>query len=134
MHFMERSRDWMRQAQHLLDQAEWLKKGLYFDGACFNCQQAAEMAVKALHHSLGRDAWGHMIVRLLNGLNDVVAVPDNVLSSANQLDRLYIPTRYPNGFEHGSPKDYFSVEDIDVALVNCRGIVQFCEEHMRDDR
>jgi HEPN domain-containing protein len=134
MHSMDRSRDWLAQAHHLLDQAEWLKKGMYFDGACFNCQQAAEMAVKALHHSLGRDVWGHMIARLLAGLQDVIDVPEDVFSSANELDSLYIPTRYPNGFEHGSPKDYFSVEDIDAALMNCRGIVRFCEENMRDGR
>jgi HEPN domain-containing protein len=92
------------------------------------------MAVKALYHSLGQDAWGHMIERLLNGLKESIEVPEDVFASANQLDRLYIPTRYPNGFEQGSPKDYFSVGDIDTALMNCRRIMQFCEEYLRNDR
>lgn len=130
---MNRSEDWIAQSRHLLAQAEWLKRGEYFDGACFNCQQAAEMAVKALYHSLGRDAWGHMIVRLLNGLDDIIIIPSDVSSSANELDRLYIPTRYPNGFERGSPKDYFNENDINIALAHCRRIVRFCEEHMKDD-
>lgn len=33
--------------------------------ACFAGQQAAEKAVKALHLSLGQEAWGHVIARLL---------------------------------------------------------------------
>lgn len=130
---MDRSQDWMAQAEHLLEQAEWLRKGSFHDGACFHCQQSAEMSVKAVYHVEGRDAWGHMIVKLLNGLVDRIEIPSEVFNSANELDRFYVPTRYPNGFEEGSPKDYFDEDDTIVALAHCRRIVRFCKECMDYD-
>ncbi len=38
--------------------------------ACFQAQQAAEKALKALIHGLGVGVWGHSIVELLNVLKD----------------------------------------------------------------
>jgi len=34
---------------------------------------------------------------------------------ATRLDRLYIPTRYPNGWPDGSPYQYYTVQDFEEA-------------------
>ena len=123
---MDRSLDWMAQAEHLKEQAAWLIQGGFFDGACFHCQQAAEMAVKAVHQSRRLEAWGHMISKLLRGLPKDLVVPEGVVLAAARLDRFYVPARYPNGFESGAPKDYFKAKDAQEALENCSLVIDFC--------
>ena len=65
----------MAQAEHLYAQAKWLLEGKFFDGVCFYCQQAAEMAVKAIYQSRRIEAWGHMITKLLKDLPEDLEVP-----------------------------------------------------------
>jgi HEPN domain-containing protein len=54
-----RAGDWFRQAERDLEQATASREDGRHEWACFASQQAAERAVKALHLSLGQDAWGH---------------------------------------------------------------------------
>ena len=62
---MERSADWMEQAQGDLAHARHdLEQGLY-DWACFSSQQAAEKAAKAALQRIGGEAWGHSVADLL---------------------------------------------------------------------
>ena len=63
-----RSRDWFAQAERDLEQARASQVEARHEWACFAAQQAAEMAVKALHLSLGQEAWGHVVARLLSEL------------------------------------------------------------------
>ena len=130
---MDRSGDWMEQASILLEQARWLGKGEFYPAACFNSQQAAEMALKALLLSMRIDAWGHMLTKLLASLPDDITVPEDVRAAAAFLDRLYIPTRYPNGFEEGVPSDYFMASDAEDALARAEVIIGFCREAMDDE-
>jgi HEPN domain-containing protein len=58
-------------------------------------QPCAEKAVKALHLSLGQEAWGHVIARLLMELPS--PPPEDLIDKAKVLDNFYIPTRYANG-------------------------------------
>ena len=127
---MDRSGDWMEQSSILLHQAKWLRKGEFYPGSCFNSQQAAEMALKALLQSRHVDAWGHMLTKLLAMMPEGTTVPDEVHAAAAALDRLYIPTRYPNGFEEGVPRDYFRASDADDALEHAELIVAFCRGAM----
>jgi len=57
-----RAHDWYAQAERDLDQARSSRREERHEWACFAAQQAAEMAVKALHLHLGQDALGHVIV------------------------------------------------------------------------
>jgi len=43
------------------------------------------------------------------------------------LDKHYIPTRYPNGFDSGAPGDYYTKADAQQAIENAKQIVEFCE-------
>jgi HEPN domain-containing protein len=52
------------------------------------------------------------------------------MDAAKQLDRFYIPTRYPNGIPGGSPFQVFDRQDLEKALdaleqvmVVCRGFL-----------
>ena len=59
-----RSRDWLRQAIHDLEQAEESRRAGRYDWACFAAQQAAEKAVKALHLHFGQEARGRTTFKL----------------------------------------------------------------------
>ena len=122
----------MEQANILLHQAKWLRKGRFYPAACFNSQQAAEMALKALLQSRHVDAWGHMLTKLLTKVPEDVIVPDKVHAAAAVLDRMYTPTRYPNGFEEGVPRDYFRASDADDALAKAKVIIAFCRGSMHE--
>jgi HEPN domain-containing protein len=50
-----------------------------------------------------------------------------LMDKARVLDRHYIPTRYPNGFERGAPMDFYSRKDADVAIEHAEAIVEFCK-------
>jgi len=100
---MERSRDWMDQAEGDLAHARSdLREGFY-DWACFSAQQAAEMAVKAVFQRLGAEAWGHSVADLLAELAPHHAVSETLRDAALELDKAYIPTRYPNAHPSGAP-------------------------------
>ena len=130
---MDRSGDWMEQAGILLKQARWLRNGEFYPASCFNSQQAAEMALKALLLTRHVNAWGHMLTKLLDKLPGDVTVTDDVRAAAATLDRLYIPTRYPNGFEEGVPRDYFMASDADEALDLAEVVIGFCEGEMKGE-
>lgn len=123
----ERSKDWLKQASRDLASAEAMLAGGFFEWACFASQQAAEKAVKAVFQKLGGTAWGHSVYELLRLLSQKVAVGEELFDCARALDRFYIPARYPNGFDAGSPYEYFTRGDAESAILCARGIVSFCE-------
>jgi HEPN domain-containing protein len=126
----ERSQDWFAQAQRDVESARWQLQGGFYEWVCFTCQQAAEKAVKALYQRLNAVAWGHAVSRLLNEL-PVEPVPrEELIEAAIQLDRHYIPTRYPNGFERGSPQDYYTETDARKAIEYAERILEFCDDFL----
>jgi HEPN domain-containing protein len=101
----DRSSDWFRQAERDLEQARSSAREERHEWACFAAQQAAEKAVKALHLSLGQEAFGHVVARLLRELP--VETPALLIEQARVLDSFYIPTRYANGHPEGAPFEHF---------------------------
>jgi len=65
---VERSRDWMKQAERDLDNAKFEMSGGFYEWACFLSQQAAEKALKAAYQKLGGEAFGHSVSRLLSNM------------------------------------------------------------------
>lgn len=49
---IERSRDWMKQAERDLENAKYEMKGSFYEWVCFLSQQAAEKAIKAVFQRL----------------------------------------------------------------------------------
>ncbi|MBW2039122.1 MAG: HEPN domain-containing protein [Deltaproteobacteria bacterium] len=123
----ERSKDWINQAVRDLKAAEGLVEKESFEWACFIAQQAAEKALKAVFQRLNAVAWGHSVFDLLRVLSERTAVDEDFLNCARILDKYYIPTRYPNGFDSGSPYEYFTRRDAEDAIVYSRKILEFCQ-------
>ena len=117
----------MAQARRDLETARYTQAGGYFEWACFAAQQGAEKALKAVYQSRGGDAWGHSLTNLLQGLSDRIDVPTGLADAARQLDRYYIPARYPNGWSSGAPKDMFVDEDANHAIGCAEEILRFCD-------
>ena len=123
--------DWFRQAEADLRHARHALEGAHHEWACFAAQQAAEKAAKAAHDALGQEAWGHSVTELLDALRPHArGVDEALLDRARALDKLYVPTRYPNGLPAGAPTDYYTraeaeraVADAEVILAWCRGVL-----------
>ncbi|MFH0981963.1 MAG: HEPN domain-containing protein [Planctomycetota bacterium] len=126
----DRSDDRLIQASRNLEQAQDSAAAGRHEWACFAAQQAAEMAVKALHLKLGQQAWGHVVRRLLEELPGEVAVPADLLDVARTVDLHYLPTRYPNGHEAGAPGEHYGLSQSSEAIHCARQITEFCRVQM----
>lgn len=120
---VERARDWLEQAESDLSSAMEMVRAAHFEWACFISQQAAEKAVKALHHCFRLDPWGHVVSKLLSQLP--VAVSEELTHAAKVLDLYYVSARYPDGFASGAPRDHFSARQAQEAVEFARSIVDF---------
>ncbi len=127
---MERSKDWIRQAERDLESAKTQLEHNFFEWACFLSQQAAEKAIKAVYQKIGGEAWGHSIKELLEGIKEKIDIPQDLIEKAKYLDRFYIPTRYPNGWPSGIPADYITKEETVNAISYSEKIVQFCKSFL----
>ena len=129
---MERSADWMDQAQGDLDHARSdLERGFY-DWACFSAHQAAEMAVKAAFQKRGAVAWGHSVADLLDELVEPGAVPPELADAALELDKAYIPTRYPDAHASGSPRRRYTLAEAQRMVSHAERIVSHCQGLLSD--
>lgn len=124
----DRSLDWLRQADADLRHARHALAGGHHEWACFAAQQSAEKAAKAVHEHLGQEAWGHSVTELLEALGTSVAGIDTaLLDRARALDKLYVPTRYPNGLPAGAPADLYTAAEAQRAIADAEAILAFCQ-------
>ncbi len=132
MERVEEAKRWFLQALRDLKAArDSINTGNY-EWACFQAQQAAEKAVKALHYAHGRAAWGHSIVELLDELRDVESVDEDLYVAARELDRHYIPSRYPNAFESGYPGMYYDRPTAERAVEAASRILSWVRTRLKN--
>jgi HEPN domain-containing protein len=98
-----------------------------YEWACFAAQQAAEKALKALYQSLGGESFGHSILKMVKDLPAHIKTTKSLLKKAADLDKFYIPTRYPNGFDSGAPMDYFEKSDAEDAVSDSAEIIAYAK-------
>lgn len=123
---MERSQDWMNEAIGDLEHARSdLERG-YYNWACFSAQQSAEKAVKAVFQKLHCEAWGRSVAELLEELSKRHRVPAKLISGGLELDKAYIPTRYPDAHPSGSPRTRYTREEARRLIGHGQKILQFC--------
>jgi HEPN domain-containing protein len=127
---MERSADWLSQARSDLAHARNDLTDGFFDWACFSAQQAAEKAVKALLMARGAEPWGHASADLLRSARTIVAVPDDLIDAALELDKAYISARYPDAHPSGSPHDRYTRGEAQRMVDNATSIVGFSQSHL----
>lgn len=125
---MERSADWMDQAQGDLAHARHDLSAEFYDWACFSAHQAAEKAAKAVFQKLGSEAWGHSIADLLEELGRIRTVGQNVKDMGLELDKAYIPTRYPNAHPAGSPRRRYTRAEAERLIGYADEIIRLCQD------
>ncbi|MCD6231392.1 HEPN domain-containing protein [Candidatus Aerophobetes bacterium] len=125
---MERSKDWINEAEGDLEHAISDLRQRFYNWACFSAQQSAEKAIKAVFQKMHMEAWGHSIADLLEELSKKHKVPEELIDKALELDKAYIPTRYPNAHPSGSPRTRYIKKEAE-RLINYAGeIFRFCAD------
>jgi HEPN domain-containing protein len=124
-----RAADWFRQAEADLRHAcRSLEDGAY-EWACFATQQAAEKAATGAHAALGQEAWGHVVTELLESLRtSEPSIDAALLDRGRALDKLYIPTRYPNGLAGGAPTDFYTRPEAERAIADAEAVLAVCRK------
>jgi HEPN domain-containing protein len=123
---MQRSRDWMDQAEGDLEHARNDLAYGFYEWACFSAQQAAEKAVKAVFQARGAEAWGHSVADLLGELVLPSPVDAGLIDAALELDKVYIPARYPDAHISGSPRRRFTKTEAERLIGHADAILRFC--------
>ena|SRR5213593_793294 len=126
----ERSGDWMRQAEADLRHARNARDDGDYDWAAFASHQSAEKGIKAVFQKRSLDAWGHVLSLLLTSLPEELKPDESLLDRAKALDKHYIPTRYPNGFERGAPVDFYTENEAAEAINNAEAILEYCRRQI----
>ena len=126
---MNRSADWLHQAQADLAQASLSAEAGHHEWACFASHQAVEKALKALHLQHGQQSWGHGLGRSFRELPPPVVVElaasvTDLEDRLRVLDALYIPTRCPDSHPEGAPTDHFGRLQSSDAISHARAVVE----------
>lgn len=129
-----RTRDWFRQAEKDLHHARASVVGGDFEWACFAAHQAAEKAVKALYQSVHVESIGHSISRMMTNLPSDLKPAPEIAGRAKELDKHYIPSRYPNSHPEGAPLDYYTEQEAKRAVDGAEQIVGFCRSKIPEDQ
>jgi HEPN domain-containing protein len=129
-----RTKDWFRQAEKDLQHAKRSIDVGDFEWACFAAQQAAEKAVKSLYQSIHVDALGHSVSRMLQDLPVSFRPPEDLLERAKELDKHYIPSRYPNFHPEGAPLDYYTGPEARRAVEGAEKILESVRGKIPEDQ
>lgn len=113
---MERARDLLRDSVDFLGAARDLLKTKRWSKVCFNCQQSAELALKAALNSLGLERKGHSLQHLLAELSRHKRGIRRFGAAVRILDQYYIPTRYANAFSSGAAYEHYTKQQALEAL------------------
>lgn len=102
------SEEWLRRAKASLVLAKAQdKEGVALEDLCYQAQQAAEKAMKALYIAKGKEfLFTHDLDRLVLGLEALGLEITETIDQATILTRYAIETRYPGGFEPVSLVEY----------------------------
>jgi len=101
--------EWLRRAKSNLERAKLGKASddILYEDLCFDCQQSAEKAIKALLISMDKKfPPTHSLARLLELVSDAgVKIPENI-KEAVDLTEYAVTTRYPGGREPVTQEEY----------------------------
>jgi HEPN domain-containing protein/predicted nucleotidyltransferase len=129
----ERGRRWLAQAEHNLSMARTLLENGFWAGACFQSEQAAELALKALLYSRGhRYVTTHSVQELVQTSGQDDAELQRFQGYGEFLDRFYLPTRYPDALDGpGVPFEAFNEPEALQALGYAAEVVDTVRARMR---
>ncbi|NWF96774.1 MAG: HEPN domain-containing protein [Candidatus Thorarchaeota archaeon] len=125
---MDRSGDWLRQAEYDIQTAIGLAREGRHAWACFVAQQSAEKSLKAVLEKMGLPSWGHDLIELLRAIEQRLSFDNSLRESCHRLNLYYIAARYPDAFSSGVPEDKFSKEQSASALRDAQEVLVFASE------
>ena len=127
---VQRTEDWMREAEaELLTARDLLACGLW-SRRCFNCWQAAGKASKAVGGYFRQNSVGQNLGLLIRDLRAFVASPESFHQACVRLNRYHIPALYPTAFDRVAPVDQFfeqgareAVQDAELVSELARSVI-----------
>ena len=125
---LQDAESWYKQAVDDLEGAALLSAGQKYALSCFCAQQAGEKALKALWRFLDLDPWGHSCARLVRDLpEEERSTFAGITQAAAALDKLYIPTRYPDALAGLTPAETYVQSDGQMAIASAQEILDCVE-------
>jgi len=123
---------WLVQAEADLAASRDSERSGHFEWACFQAQQSAEKAVKALLYTRGRTAViTHSIADLIEESKTFVPELAALTDEAKYLDTFYLATRYPNALAgERPPSQYYSQGDAQRCLSCAESILSAVKKHI----
>ena len=97
------------------------------DKACFFSQQAGEKALKALLYFYGKRS---LITHSLSRMVEELKLNSGLLQDARMLDKLYIPTRYPDALPESTPAEEYTKVESQDALKRAERIILFVKKKL----
>ncbi len=127
----DEARRWLSEARWDLETARILHDRGRYNAACFYAHQAAEMAVKALLISRNESPWGHGVRALLERYSEISGEDvSHLLPHARELDRHYIPSRYPNAHPYGTPHEAYDEPTSMRAIESAELILDYVKDRL----
>jgi HEPN domain-containing protein len=118
-------REWLNRARSNLVRARAILPCVYLEDLCFDAQQAAEKAIKAVLIARGVDyPFDHDLGRLLTLLNQQIP-PD--IADAARLTRFAAVTRYPGVIEP------VTAEEHQLAVAIAETVVRWAEGQIEEE-
>ncbi|MEM3081616.1 MAG: HEPN domain-containing protein [Nitrososphaerota archaeon] len=127
---MDRSRDLMADSEDFLGAAVDLLKSARWSKVCFNAQQAAELALKAVLNRLGVERRSHALTELLDEISNHLPDAKKFEDYVKVLDQYYIPTRYPNAYPSGPAKDRYTKTQAEQAVKLASELLSWAKNHV----
>ena len=131
----DEAKRWFSEALWDYETALILYRAKRWNAVCFYAHQAAEKATKALLYSVNEAPWGHSVRVLLERFFEVRGYEkrEDLLTLARELDRHYIPSRYPNAHPAGTPHEAYDEETARRALRAAKEILLFVGRELGEE-
>ncbi|MGJ3247574.1 MAG: HEPN domain-containing protein [Elainellaceae cyanobacterium] len=127
----QNARRWYQQAMDDLDAARALLMANKYPQACFYAQQAGEKAMKAVWMAHDLDPWGCSIGKLIRDLPESLShdfMP--LLDTGLGLDKLYIPTRYPDALADLTPAEAYTQTEAQSAIASSQTLLSHISHYL----
>lgn len=125
-------RRWREEADRAIESARRESAAGANNWSCFLSEQAAQLAMKALLHGLGRAPWGHDLLRLGQEAEAAgLHASSDVQDALARLARHYIPARYPDAHAAGPASARYRASDSAQALADAEQVFAFVDAAWR---
>ena len=111
-------REWLNRAKSNLALAKSLVPEVYLEDLCFEAQQAAEKAIKAVLMRRGIEfPYVHNLALLLSLLEEAGEAVPETISTAAELTQYAVTTRYPHLEQPVDEREYAEAVNVAEAVV-----------------